>query len=493
MNKLLTLICFLLIGSADIKAQADRIAAESIRAKAYYKKINQTFGTISTGQSEAANGANYGSFEPVNGSFKFNFASHIGPINKKQVAFFNISAGGKVIGDNVAVLFNNSKFSKGFDIKAKIHLPIFRKCINDINVSNNEVDTIESKIGALLRKRLKDSLDAERSLEMGLLNNRYNVDNGILTKINDSLAFYNSRISSLNTEIICINSMGEQVNPTLNESLQHAYKKVQQLYDAQFEYREKVAATAAFINDSFRIKNSIAGLIYSIDTTLETKRDALEMSVTVRQYRFLWLTLIGSLERKKYYTFSDNAIFTEQFKEEKYTSHEYGIELNLILFGGKRSESIVSKSTHTHILNLGITHLGTNNIGDLTTTELTDSRKFSSHDSTHSLGTKYNVYTDPVISYEAWKFYFNYHYYIGKKQNMALHFFPDVELRDTKQNPFNIGLGLVFSMKNKKDAPAVNVELYAKLVDAGKALAGTEDRLINRNEIGFHVGVPLNF
>jgi len=76
---------------------------------------------------------------------------------------------------------------------------------------------------------------------------------------------------------------------------------------------------------------------------------------------------------------------------------------------------------------------------------------------------------------------------------MALHFFPDVELRDTKQNPFNIGLGLVFSMKNKKDAPAVNVELYAKLVDAGKALAGTEDRLINRNEIGFHVGVPLNF
>ena len=51
---------------------------------------------------------------------------------------------------------------------------------------------------------------------------------------------------------------------------------------------------------------------------------------------------------------------------------------------------------------------------------------------------------------------------------------------------------LLFAFKNKKDNSVLNIEFYGKLIDIGKALPTEESSFINRNEIGIHIGLPIN-
>ena len=66
-KSLLTVI--LVLYSCLLFSQSDD---EIITTRTWYKKLNNAFGTIATGQSNAVNMVNYVSFDPVNGSFRLN-------------------------------------------------------------------------------------------------------------------------------------------------------------------------------------------------------------------------------------------------------------------------------------------------------------------------------------------------------------------------------------------------------------------------------------
>ncbi len=482
-SSLLTVLLFLI----TIKVSIGQITSDSITDKTWFKKLNQSFGVIATGQGEAANLANYGSFEPVNGQFKFNIFGPIGATDKQKTPFFSVSAGGKIAGDNSAVLFNNSKFNSGINLLGKFHIPLR----SSINISQNEADSIIAAIDRLRNRKQLLQWQASQQFDSAYLYTLYVHDS---VQLNNTRKLYNAIIAGISKAQSDL-SLSKDSTGILRTSnlLLGLYQQKDSLYNDGTRLTSRMRSNKALLEDNVSRMNSINKVNFESENEFNKKRDSLEMTITIRGSSFLWLTLTGGAERDKYYSFSDTAVFSKQFSSNKYTTYSYGIELNFVGFSGKKDDPVAGKLPHIHIANFGVTRVKNNNTGDLNTTELTDSRKYGSADSTHSLATKYNVYTDPIIEYQAWKLYLNYYYTFGKKRNFSLHVFPDAEFRNTKENPANIGAGIILSIKNKKDATTFNIELYGKLTDVGKALKETESSFINRNIIGVNLGIPFNF
>src|SRR5262245_6531541 len=75
MNRVLIIIIVMTIPLAAITQCDQKELPDSV----IYKKLNQSFSNLATGQGDAIALTNYGSFEPVNGEFKLNV---FGPIGK---------------------------------------------------------------------------------------------------------------------------------------------------------------------------------------------------------------------------------------------------------------------------------------------------------------------------------------------------------------------------------------------------------------------------
>ncbi|HSU28154.1 MAG TPA: hypothetical protein VLJ68_07220 [Chitinophagaceae bacterium] len=487
-NKLLPI--FFLGMSIFSYAQKD----DSISNKTWYKILNKTFATIATGQGEAANLATYGSFEPTAGSFKFNFFGPIIKNDSAKAAFFNISAGGDLIGGNSGILFSNSKFNSGMNISGKLHLPIYR----ELHSSGNELDSISTKIKILDQDRSaeKRNVIANSDPEYILINYRNNSTK--LLNITKDIEHANMILDSLKT--ILSNTPADTARILkLTDTLILLSAKQRQRYTDSDVLKNKVDSLDELISDNLLPIEILNKKIYMIDDLFDSKREALEMSVKITRSSFAWLSMVGNYVRKKYYTFFDSLPFPRQFTENKYSTFSYGIEFNIVVYTAdawpktKKNPRRLEKIPRIHIGNFGLIRIRNNDIEDFSTTELSDSRKYTSSDSTHSLSTKYFVYTHAITEYKAWKIYLNYYYFIGKTRTMAWHIFPDIEFRDTHKTPLNFGLGLVFAIKNKKDNLVFNMEAYGKLVDIGKVLPQEEKHFWNRNELGIRFGIPIDF
>ncbi|HMI63949.1 MAG TPA: hypothetical protein VK518_23695 [Puia sp.] len=462
-------------------------SGDTIANKTWYKKINQSFGLIATGQGEAANLANYGSFDPVNGVFKLNIFGPIGSTDTRRAAFFSVDAGGNIEGDNTGVLFNNSKFNSGLNVTGKLHLPLFAF----LDISQNEADSISAGITKLRREMEMQQLQARQQFDSTHLSIQYINDAAHLRAIGRKLQGARGSISGLQTALTTSKDSLEILKIT--DSLLSLFKQEASLQTDSAKVGQEMAANKALLGDLLTRLNNINQAVFRSTAAFNKRRDSLEMTIDIKGSSFLWLTLTGGLNRKKYYSFADSLSFSNQFSSQKYTSYAYGIEFNYIGYSSQKNNPVAGKMPHVHVGNLGISRVRNNNTGDFSTVELTDAQKYSAGDSTHNIATKYNVYTDPITEYKAWKVYLNYYYVFGKKRNFALHVFPDVEFRDNRKNPFNSGAGFIFSLNNKKDKTLFNLEVYAKLIDIGKALDEDEVRFINRNEVGVHMGIPFNF
>ncbi len=454
---------------------------DSISSKTFVKKINQAFGVIATGQSEAANLVNYGSFEPVNGAFKLNIFGPIGKVEKKGIPFFSASASGNLIGETSTSIFDNSKLNNGVTLAGKLHIPIV---VPNPVISGNQEQDILDHLKALADKLRQKHYTDSMELDYHFLAIKSISYNNLIAQKNLLILQKQHIFDSLNKLLA--------LDTTVADSILSFGMQIQQLRFDREDIQDKQNNINTLRIDTFARRNRINKIQFADNLAYQKVRDSLENTINVRAKSFFWITPTATIGRKKYYTFDDSTVYSGQLKKLVLTTYTIGVEFNFISLSEKKYALISEKSHHTHVVNLGIVYSRNNNIEDLTTTELSDSRKYSAKDSAHSLAQKYSVYTDSVVEYKAFKLYANYYYYFGKTNNFALHFSPDVELRDTKLNPLNLSLGFIIAYKNKKDNTIANIELYTKFVDIGDALHLEEQNWINRNVIGVNFGVPLN-
>lgn len=504
MNKLLPMLAGILIlvpqmlfsqQSQNKKqiSQPDSITFDTIAfTKAITKLIFKSFSTVATGQGETGNFATYASFEPANGSYKFNAFGSAG--TEKRPFLFNISVKGNIIGDNVGVLFNNSKFNTGTTVSGKIHIPL--KGMN-IEVGDYDRQLAINKVKSL-RKAIDEKLtDLKINNNLDYLNNQVSNYNHKWRKANARYIQKTNSLDSLNLIIDKERKEGTEeakLNPQIEKSL-NLTKELKTLEKTQSDYRFKIDSLKPLLKEN-QADNNYYNQEERLEKAFNSKIDSIYLAMPIETQSTPWLSFVGSYNRNKYYTFDNTLPFSDQLKEVVHNNFQFGAELNWFIstspYWPIDKPNTKSKPIHIHLINFGIVRIGASDIDDYSTTEMTQTKKSVLDDTTNSLGKKYNVYTDPINEYKAWRIYANYYYFLGKGNTIAIHPFAELQLRDTDENPFALGLGFVKSFKNKKDNAVLNIELYAKFKDIGRALPQKDAPFYNRNEIGINFAVPLN-
>jgi len=454
--------------------------------------IFKSFSTVATGQGEAANFATYGSFDPANGSYKFNAFGSAG--TAKRPFLFNISVKGNIIGDHIGVVFNNSKFNTGTTISGKIHIPL--KGMN-IDIDGHDKQQAIGKVKTL-KKAFDDKLaELARNNSLTYLNNQTSNFNYKWGKANSEYIQKTQTLDAINRDIENRRKNGANpqiLQPDVEKALELT-KELKALEKIRSDYRFKIDSLKPLLKTN-QANNSYHEQKDHLEKAFKSKRDSIYLAIPVLAQSTPWLSLVGSYNRSKYYSFDNKLPFLDQLKAVVHNNFQFGAELNWFIsispYWPPGSPSDKPKPVHIHLINFGVVRMGASDIDDYSTTEMTQTKRSVLADTTNSLGKKYNAYTDPITEYKAWKIYANYYYFLGKGNTMALHPFAELQFRDTDQNPFGLGLGFVKSLKNKKDNAVFNVEVYAKFKDIGRALPQKEAEFYNRNEVGINFAVPLN-
>lgn len=478
-KKLFTISAVVGMSYCNVYAQNDSL----LSPKTIAKKINRAFGVIATGQSEAANLVNYGSFEPLNGAFKVNLFGPIGKIEKNNIPFYSASATGNLIGDKSAAIFGDSKLNNGNTLSGKIHIPIIKTIPH---YSKNHHQELEERLklaeSKFKQKRYFDSLEL---LDINFLNLKIASLNKAKKQKREYILKRNLELESLKTRINI-----DTINVV--DSIISITKQIQQIPFDTMDLDRKINEISVLIARNFDLKNNFNKFSRQDSLAYQKIFDSVESLFIIEGKSYYWLSPTATIGRKKYYTFNDLAAYNSQLQKRILTTFTFGVEFNFLSFSERKYALGTGKKLHTHVVNVGIVYSGNNNIEDLTTTELSDSRKYTASDSTHTLVQKYNVYTDPVVEYKSLNIYANYFYYFGKTNNFALHFAPGIELRNTKQSPINVSAGIIFAYKNKKENNIANIELFSKFIDVNDALKLEQRSWLNRNIIGINFGFPLN-
>lgn len=483
-------LSFLFARSQDGAAPAAPSPDDSISAKSWYKKIAQTFGSLATGQRDAVNLANYGAFDPLNGAFKLNLFGPLNPSAATRVWFFNASGEGKIVGDNIGVLFNNSKFNTSTKLTGKVHYPLFK--LSDINVSGNEIDAINYKIKVLEDEKVTRQMGVRRSSDSAFVLHSYRRDTIRMRQTIQALSAIENELRAANDHIA---GLGERDTAALMKATTKAIElsaKKGSLFGDSLRLKGRVDSLAEYVQNSLSRMEDMSTALSKIDSETKKKRDSLELSISVKETNFFWITGVGSYSGHKYYRLMDSLPFNQHFREDKIFPFSLGAELNFLLYG-KGKSVVAGKLPAIHSGNIGVVRMRGNDLTLFTTSEMTETKRYAQGDSTRTVATKYNVYPGTITEFRAWNLYVNYYSVIGKKKSTAVHFFPDVQFRDGGETPFNLGAGLVLNIKNGKLNTLFNLEIYGRLQDVGEALPQKEKKLLRRNEIGLNFGIPLHF
>ena len=490
--------------------------SQTISDKTFHKIMNQNYSSIASGQGQGVSLANFGSFDPVAGICKLNYFTIINFKDKSKKKngnpgkswYLNLSAGGNIIGNNIGVLFNNSKFNSGMNVTGKLHIPVGK---NSIMIGGRDAD-------ALFKK--KQDLEYQRWAEKMKVWNTVNVD-----YIQNNIADIQGKIDQAKIKL----NQKRQDSTNVKEAMEKLLGSIKAIRDSATEQSNKslIAWNAQLTDSLMRISGEIdamvkdnllltlqldslntvnrivswdtkhtagelapfpnyahyGSLLYQeIDKHYDALIDSLEMAVPFQPYTLKWIAVVGMYNRNTYYTYNDSLPFSQQVSSNQLSVFDVGLEFNLLHSG----------SSLTHYLNVGVVRLRNNNIGDLNTNFLSRQIKTIENDTTQIITQNYNVYTSAITEYEAWKLYANYYLFFDKSSRQAIHLIQETEFRDTHQTPVNLGLGYVFSFKNGKDNALVNVEAYVKFFDVFKALPEQAAYFYNRNSIGLQFGIPVN-
>ena len=500
--------------------------------KGFLNILDKYYSSIATGLGPGVSLTDYGAIDPVAGTFTLNVFRIIKWHNNKPIDdigdpnhpvnycpvnqnasiagmknwYVNLTAAGSIIGNNTAVLFNNSKFNSGLTVTGKVHIPVG---LHHILLEGKNTDSlyqwkknlenqrwaekravwtalqprhVQSFIDAIRSKQIKDSLDRKQADSDAVLCS-YKVDS-LRVRIKNINVTENAYKSDIEAYVKYSDSLQKLF--TLSDSLGTENVILKEKIDSACQLEKVVLYDALPKPHSTRppvdwVANYGDGLYTDIDSKYNSLIDSAELKVATQPYWLKWIAVVGSYSRNDYYTYYDSLLFSQRLSKSTLNLFNYGVEFNLLHSGSK----------HLSYLNLGIQRIRNNNIADLSTSKLNKSIKSSLNDTSLSLSKDYNVYTDSIEEYEAWKPYVNYYFYFDRTNKQAVHALFEAEFRTTGVSPLNFGAGYIFSIKNSKDNSILNIEAYIKFIDVFYSLSNEKAGFFNRNTVGILLCIPF--
>lgn len=460
--------------------------------KAFTVYTNRLFGQVATGQNTASL-ANFGSFDPVNGSFTFNAFT---PLNWKgdtarYVPLLSIEAKGDLGSDNIARLFSNTKLNNNVDVSLKLHFPI--PGLFKIGFYGSQKDLLLAQKESLMQEyhlrvmRAKAAFYLAKEDSMKLRTKLQLVEKKI-GKERDTIKHFKNLIESLVlTDPANVDSL-----TVLTNGLSRNREEMQILISDSFSTKLKVDSVTLItrkLNDDRIGENEWRVIRKSLQDKYADTLLNLELAAPITKVRLLWFSAVGTFNQKKFWFYDELKPFEDRISRLPFSSFNIGGELNYY------SQKL--RSRHAHYITIGLKRKQDNNIADLSTSTINQKNKSAGGTVEREIVNSYSAYTDPVIEYKAWFLYANYYFMFRYNALSAIHLFPELDSRTykdgTKKSYKNLGLGYVISLKDsKKEKSILNVEAYYKLVDMDNQ-EESEKGLFGRNEIGLRLGFPLNF
>jgi hypothetical protein len=471
------------IGNVHYKLRVD--TSKYLSYKNFKRYINNMFGQVAVGSYGGTDMANYATIEPMNGSFSFNGFGSATEETAAVPVFFSLNVKGRLLGNNTVALFDNSKLNTDASAQLKLHIGFPRKHISYLE---DERITLLGKKDSLLKDALfqLEQVKNNMALNGGRIANAHKQElvnagrqqqvqlqlNAAIAKRDaayelDSIALYTDSCSRLQSRKDQLVLEAFRIGRKL-DSLQSDAGLMGQVYDP-------LSGEVVYSNRQYqRIKKALKAAI-----------DTIETKASVASVGFFWGTVNLGFGRKKYYTYDSKLPFEDQISKRILDAVEIGGAVNYFYHA--------AESKRTFYGNLGLSRVRSNNIDDLSATQVDEVTQSAGGSTARTVKNSYSVYTDPVVEFKTWMYYLNLYYMWGKKDKCGLHVFPSYEDRQDLTNTWNAGFGYIFSFKDKKDNKTIiNLEAFVKFLDIDNK-AKADSRFYERNRIGVSVGVPFNF
>lgn len=402
--------------------------------------IKRGFARVVTGENDAPGLANYISFNPSDGKFSMN----VFKMFNTRVALSFTAAGG-LLNDNIGVLFDDGKLNTNTDLGLRLHWQIGRP---SVSFTAKDRILIEEKT-----KRLQFRKEAAiRSIELGLdtiVHRLYTIDSLIKTNPGPGL------MAQLNNERDSLLFIRRLDNPTSADLVIFGLGK-----------------------DSYRKKLSDE-VIESYDKEIFKLRT----NIPLAGQTFKWITLITNWNRQSYRQYDSTVSMQERIKPKKMDAFNFGAEFTLLHYDAFLH--------HTHFLNIGVLKKRTNNLEDLSTSKVTDSRTIRDGEYERSISSEYNVYTDAIEKFNVINPYVNFYYLYDKNVSIGAHLFADAQFRNNDKQLVNAGAGVIYGFNNKKDNTVLNVELFLRFKDLTNIRDESQNRLWDHSQIGISFALPF--
>jgi len=412
---------------------------DTLDAVTFTKLLNNQFTSIITGQSKNTIG-NFGGVDIKDASVALNISKIT---NKGNVFSLNANA---AVSDGFSSIFTNSKLNSDVGVQFRFSfLNPYSKTIRYVESSIKKRDFEIHKKNALaeIEKRLVvkrlhviESLIKLDSIEIAQL---LTADQNSFT-IQSQLAAKNYRLDSLR------------------------FVKAKELSDISAVIKTIEAEKKSFIRKAKLEIPEITGFTLS------------------------WFNIVYKVNSQSFRRFDPSLVFAEQVKKGEYVSHKAGIEYNFYNWSIHNAES--------RFFSIGAVINVSNNLSSLGKTELSETSNYGAVSGQRASTKKYNVYTGKYESgLIGGTLYSDYYQFVFDNNSAAIHLYPQAKFQKSERPNYSFGLGFLMAFKDQKDEKGksiINAELYVNFLDLANT-AGTERKLLERNDIGLRFSFPIKF
>ena len=395
------------------------------------------------------------------------------------ISYLNFSVSGELLDKKYGILFSNTSLNSGVSIAGQYNFRLKKPAFA-------YDDGKWTKI-SLERDRMLGKYNAKRDE----LKKKYSFNN-VVRNENITVLRIESENQKLRKSYVKYDIIQKKIDSLgVNNKSAHSYGDTLSKLAKEFLDIEKSIGDLQSSLDSIRslkkedLEGQLDVLTNDMFDKLKRDYDTLFTTASLERIKLNWFTILAAYDRLAYNTFDDSLPFDQQLGKSKLNSFNFGFSYNYLLQDklGKR----------TFFLNLSLIRKKTNNLSNLTASNVEDRRQYTGTmvGQTRSLGSKVSAYIDPVVSTEATNFSLHGYFLFGKSTT-GFHLFPSIDFRDDGVNVSDVTFGYLLSFRNsEKEKTVINSELYFRLNDIFNGQKA-EERVLNRNEIGISFSVPFN-
>ncbi len=318
-----------------------------------------------------------------------------------------------------------------------------------------EIDVSKDKIESL-RKKINGESDEVKKRELKLEQNKLRLKVGDLAnKILSHNLFSNDRVVGL------------------NHQKQLLIKKIDSVNKLSSNYSKYL------MNDVISLNNKVGKQIEELEKNYEPKLTGFNAN---------WFSVSYKVKNDEFKLLNSELELTEQIRDTNFVTHEVKIQHSWYKY------NLVESFKTIYVTN-SIGYGYTSTFGNLNKVEINEVENLGTIPGQRTTSNQFNAYVgDYREGISEVTFNSELYYFLFKKNKAAFHFYPEYRITEDEKPITNLGLGVLFAFKDKKNEKKsiVNAELFYDFLDVFKNTE-TDLKLFERNSIGLRFTFPIQF